>query len=375
MEQSYVWSGQKKLRCGYTTGSCAAAAAKAALMMLLTKEKIQSVMLETPKGIMLTLMLEDMQLSETYAQCGVRKDSGDDPDVTHGLLIKARVDFTSESGITIDGGEGVGRITKPGLEQPVGSAAINAVPRAMIEKEMIELLKEHNCIQGVHVSISVPEGEERAKKTFNPRLGIVGGISILGTGGIVVPMSEQALIDSIRVEMKQKLETKGNMLIIAPGNYGETFSYKEFGIAKENVLLCSNFVGETIDMAVQQKAEKILFIGHIGKFVKLAGGIMNTHSREADSRLEILAANSALCGASIEAVKNIAESNTTDEALDILEENKLKKTVCLKLLQKMIYYLNKRCDEKLEIGIILFSNKHGTLAKTGNVQELLGNGE
>lgn len=375
MEQSYVWSGQKKLRCGYTTGSCAAAAAKAALMMLLTKENIQSVMLETPKGIMLTLMLEDIQLSETYAQCGVRKDSGDDPDVTHGLLIKARVEFTSESGITIDGGEGVGRITKPGLEQPVGSAAINAVPRAMIEKEMTELLKEHNCIQGVHVTISVPEGKERAKKTFNPRLGIVGGISILGTGGIVVPMSEQALIDSIRVEMKQKLETKGNMLIIAPGNYGETFSYKEFGIAKENVLLCSNFVGETIDMAVQLKAEKILFIGHIGKFVKLAGGIMNTHSREADSRLEILAANSALCGASIEAVKNIAESNTTDEALDILEENKLKKIVCEKLLQKMIYYLNKRCDERLEIGIILFSNKHGTLAKTGNVQKLLGNGE
>lgn len=372
--EHYIWSGQKRLRCGYTTGSCAAAAAKAALLMLTEQKKIEEVSLLTPKGVYLNLEVEDSLLGPGYAQCGIRKDAGDDPDVTDGLLIMARVELTKESGIKIDGGVGVGRVTRKGLEQPVGSAAINSVPRKMIMQELEQVLQEHHLQSGASVVISVPEGERIAAKTFNPRLGILGGISILGTSGIVVPMSEQALLDSIRVEMKQHLANGSKLLIAAPGNYGEAFSYRNYGIEREKVLIFSNFAGDMLDMAVELGAERILMIGHIGKFVKLAGGIMNTHSRNADARAEILASNSALCGAALDTVKRIACSNTTDEALTILEDCGLKTAVCDRLLSRMLYYLGKRCQDRLEIGIILFSNQHGVLKTTENAERLLQEG-
>lgn len=370
----YIWNGTQRLRCGYTTGTCAAGAAKAALLMLLEKRRIEQVSITVPKGITLSLDIEDIRPGDGFVECGVRKDGGDDPDVTDGLLIMARVELTAEPGIRIDGGRGVGRVTRKGLEQPVGSAAINRVPRRMITEELGNILKEYGCEKGAAVLVSVPEGERTALKTFNPRLGIMGGISILGTSGIVAPMSEQALVDSIRVEMKQKLADGGKLLIAAPGNYGEAFSYSRFGISRDRVLLFSNFVGEFLDMAVEYGVERILFIAHIGKFVKLAGGIMNTHSRNADCRAEILAANGALCGASLETVRRLAGSNTTDEALDILEECGLKEPVCERLLERMRYYLAKRCQERIETGIILFSNRHGLLGMTENADGLLQEG-
>lgn len=371
MVQHYVWSGEKKLRCGYTTGTCAAGAAKAALLMLLTGKAVEHVSIMTPKGIEVFLKIESVKWGNHYVECGVRKDAGDDPDVTHGLLILSKVEVAGSIPLAIDGGIGVGRVTKKGLEQPVGSSAINATPRKMIEQEVEIIRKEYAFDSPLQVTISVPEGEQVGKRTFNPRLGILGGISILGTSGIVVPMSEQALIDSIRVEMRQKVENRGTNLVIAPGNYGETFSNQQCNIPKESVLLCSNYIGETLDMAVQMDVKQILWIGHIGKFVKIAGGIMNTHSKNADCRAEILAANSAMVGADTDTVKKIAESITTDEALDILEECGLKNAVCERLLGRMKYYLENRCKEQIEIGIIIFSNQHGWLGQTGNVEKMM----
>ena len=201
MLERYVVKQNKRLRCGYTTGSCAAAAAKAAAELLLGGENPEQVELLTPKGILLTLTPEDCRRGETWAGCAIRKDGGDDPDATNGILVYARVEQDNGSEILIDGGTGVGRITLPGLEQPVGAAAINRVPRAMIQNAVEEICEAYDYRGGLRVVISVPQGEEIAQKTFNPRLGIQGGISILGTTGIVEPMSETALIKSIEVEM------------------------------------------------------------------------------------------------------------------------------------------------------------------------------
>ena len=194
LEGYYSIKNNKKMRFGYTTGSCAAGAAKAAGRMLLLDESCRYTELMTPKGISLNLEILHMTRGENWVSCAVQKDAGDDPDRTDGLEIYVKVEKRNAPGICIDGGEGVGRITKKGLEQPVGSAAINKVPRAMIEKELEEICDAAGYDGGLFVTVSVPDGAKTAAGTFNPRLGIEGGISILGTSGIVEPMSEAALV-------------------------------------------------------------------------------------------------------------------------------------------------------------------------------------
>ena len=195
--EHYIQSGGKRLRCGYTTGTCAALAAAAATQLLLTKEPPKTMGLMTPKGIFVEVEISQSSLEGGKATCGVVKDAGDDVDATQGLLICAQVESSEAPGITIDGGLGVGRVTKPGLDQPVGAAAINHVPRQMIASAVEKVQKTFGDSRGLAVTIFVPEGEKIAQKTFNPYMGIVGGISILGTSGIVEPMSIQALIDTL----------------------------------------------------------------------------------------------------------------------------------------------------------------------------------
>ena len=291
LEDYFVTKGNKKLRYGYTTGSCAAAAAKAATWMLLSQRKTEKIDLMTPRGILLHLLLEDICFDGKQASCAIRKDGGDDPDATDGLLICAAVSKcgkTKEQQVFIDGGKGVGRITKPGLEQPVGAAAINRVPREMITEAVREVCEMCEYTEGIQVCISIPEGEEIAKKTFNPRLGIEGGLSVLGTSGIVVPMSEKALIASIRLEMEMKRKNGAEYLLLTPGNYGADFVKENTEIDVESSMKCSNYVGETLDMAVELGFLGVLFVAHIGKFVKVSGGIMNTHSRHSDARAELM---------------------------------------------------------------------------------------
>ena len=373
MEQ-YVYKNHKKLRYGYTTGSCAAAASKAAAAMLLSGKEISYVELHTPKGIDLRLEVLDISREDNAVSCAIQKDGGDDPDVTNGILIYAKVsrEPADEAQIIIDGGIGVGRVTKPGLEQPVGAAAINKVPRQMIRENLEAVCEQYHYHGKLSVVISIPAGVELAAKTFNPRLGIVGGISVLGTSGIVEPMSEQALIDTIRVEMRQKLANGMEYLLVVPGNYGIDFlDQYGHGLQLEDAVKCSNFVGEALDAAVEFGAKGVLLIGHIGKFVKLAGGIMNTHSHNADARMELLTVHAALLGAPVELLQKMMECVTTDDALKYLKEADLMEPVMERIMEKMEFYVNQRAQHQLELGVITFSNVFGILGQTKNVPDLV----
>ena len=369
--EKYVFKNNKKLRMGYTTGSCAAAAARAAASMLLTGKAVPEVKLMTPKGIGLDLEVLEAEWTAEEASCAVRKDAGDDPDVTNGLKIYALVRKSEEPGVQIDGGEGVGRVTRPGLEQPVGAAAINKVPRQMIRENVEEICRKFGYEGGLSVTISIPGGEALAVKTFNPRLGIVGGISVLGTSGIVEPMSEEALIQTIRVDIKMQLAGGRKYLVLVPGNYGLDYLNEFHPELLKNSVKYSNFLGEAIDAAVEYGAKGILLAGHIGKLVKLAGGIMNTHSRNADSRMEILTAHAAVLGADQETAAALMNCITTDEALEILREKGLLEGVMERLLERMEFYVDHRSGHSLEKGILVFSQTKGTLGESKDARRVL----
>lgn len=371
LEDYYVIRNQKKMRFGYTTGSCAAAACKGAVTMLLGGEQISEVELMTPKGILLHLELEEIRMEKEYVSCAVRKDAGDDPDTTNGILVFARAEKSDTSGIIIDGGIGVGRVTRPGLSQEVGEAAINPVPKGMILRSAEEAADRFTYEGGLKITISVPEGVEIAKKTFNPRLGIVGGISILGTSGIVEPMSEKALVESIRVEMKQHVSQGEEYLLVTPGNYGADYLREHMDLPFEKNIKCSNYVGETIDMAVDMGVKGILFVSHIGKFVKVAAGIMNTHSHSADGRMEILAANAIRAGADLACARDILNAGTTDEALDILQENQILWPAMEEITERIQFYLNHRSYEQILLGAVIFNNTYGYLGQTKDAQKLI----
>ena len=371
MLDQYVYKNNKKMRMGYTTGSCAAAASKAAAWMLLHGRLLPEVELMTPKGIALHLEVLEPKFSATSASCAIRKDAGDDPDVTDGLLIYATVSRTAQPGVTLDGGEGVGRVTRAGLEQAVGDAAINKVPRQMIREGVEEVCRAAGYTGGLSVIIFIPGGAELARKTFNPRLGIVGGISVLGTSGIVEPMSEEALIQTIRVDIKMQLAGGRKYLVLVPGNYGLDFLEDyEPEVLKRSVKY-SNFLGEAIDAAVEFGAKGILLVGHIGKLVKLAGGIMNTHSRNADARIDILTAHAAVLGADQETAIRLMDCITTDEALDILKEKGLLEPVMRRLMERMEFYVDHRSGKSLERGILTFSLEQGVLGESSDVRRLI----
>lgn len=371
---SIVWKNQTKLRTGYTTGSCAAAAAKAATHMLVSGEVVGEVSLVTPAGIRLYLEVEDIVKENNYVSCAIRKDSGDDPDVTNGILVYARVTFAQDdvvkSKVILEAGEGIGRVTQKGLEQSIGDPAINLVPRRMIREAVEEELQKAGIDRGVRVMIWVPDGAEIAKKTFNPKLGIEGGISILGTTGIVEPMSEKALTDTIFVEMKVRRENGMDYCYVVPGNYGSDFLHDTLGYQEDAAVKCSNYVGEVIDDAVRLQMKGILLVGHIGKFIKLAAGIMNTHSRQADGRMEILAAHAAMAGGSRELIRQLMECITTTAALELLEKEGILKEVMSTVMIKIEEHLKHRAGDGLEIGAVMFSKEMGILGKTSDADRL-----
>ena len=368
--EEYIVKDGKKLRLGYTTGSCAAAAAKAAAYMLLTGRPKDTIDLLTPKGIRLHLTVEEIKITSVEASCAIRKDSGDDPDATRGTLVFACVRKTDAPGVLIDGGAGVGRVTKRGLDQPVGAAAINSVPRRMIEENVREVCALCGYDGGISVVISVPEGEALAKKTFNPRLGIVGGISILGTTGIVEPMSEQALVDTIRVELRQRRELGAEYVLLTPGNYGADFIRDSIGIDPRTAVLTSNFIGDALELSRELGFHGTLLIGHIGKLVKLAGGMWNTHSKFGDCRMELLAAHAASLGLRPEKVSELLACVMCDDALRILKEEQLYDAVLTRLAGRIEFHLRHKCGE-MEIGAMVFSKEYGRLCQTGCAQALL----
>ena len=391
MDENVVVSQGKLMRRGYTTGSCAAAASKAAAVMLLSGEETDKIKLETPKGITLTLDVLDILRGPGYVRCAIRKDSGDDPDDTNGTLIYATV---SEPGaalpeeeicmqpktpsveqlderVEIWGGIGVGRVTKPGLSCSVGGPAINPVPRRMITLEVLAAIGHYKYNKKLRVVIAVPDGPVIAPKTFNPRLGILDGISILGTSGIVEPMSDRALIETMYTEIDSRKANGDKHLLVFFGNYGADFTRDEMKIDISRAVTCSNFVGELLDYAVLKDFESILIIGHSGKLIKLSQGVMNTHSKYADCRSEFLALQAMFHGASPEIGREIYQSLTTDEMTKILKREGLFEPVIAEAAKKIDFYMQKRVHGKLKTGAILFSNVYGILGRTEHADALL----
>ena len=461
---TFVCKDHKKLRCGYTTGTCAALAAQGAVRFLLTGSWKETEEIMTPKGIPVCVSLEEKTSGDSWAECAVRKDAGDDYDVTNGILVYARAEFmkdksfcekahmprpeNSVSGsvrersenylklnagkrqeterpvqrnvesredlIRIDGGIGIGRVTKPGLDQPVGAAAINSVPRKMIRDAVYALLEEAGELFPVSITISIPAGVEAAKKTFNPVLGIEGGISVLGTSGIVEPMSEEALVETIRTHLNV-LKAEGRKWVIAvPGNMGagflerylvehgkfctdahqgsnaadtdaaveaEQMAYGELSTGTEPSLLegfmnslvtMSNFVGKTIDLAAELGFSGILIAGHMGKLVKIGNGIMNTHSREADGRMDTMLSCALSAGTEdLELLRKIQRSNTTDEAMDHLKQAGIIEDTIKVFLKRADWHLTHRSRDEVRTGMIVFGTKGEYLGETEGADAIL----
>ena len=361
----------KRLRVGYTTGTCAAAAALGAARALLLGKEEEAVSLTVPAGQVLTLPLSDLTGGGDWACCAVQKDAGDDPDVTDEILVYARVERTEGEGLSLQGGEGVGRATLPGLSVPVGEAAINPVPRREILRVVKETAEEAGYEGGLRITITIPGGEEIAKRTMNPRLGIVGGLSVLGTTGLVEPMSEKALVESIRQEMGQKARLFGGPLLLVPGAYGERFAREQLHLPARLPVLCSNYIGEAMDIGTEIGARGLLFVGSLGKLVKLAGGIMNTHSHQADCRMEILCAAAVRSGGSLALARALLSCATTEEGLRLIEEEGCLPRVMEDLTAHMDLYLSQHSYGKVRAGAIVFSESRGYLGQTREAGRLL----
>ncbi len=379
MLERYVYKNQKKMRCGYTTGTCACAAAKAAAYMLLSGREVKEIKVITPMGVSLTLPVIDIDIKKDKVICAIKKDSGDDPDVTNGIKIYAQVTYVKEDimrtintdGVIVDGGIGVGRVTKKGLKCAVGEAAINPVPLKMIKEAVAEAAESYSYEGSLKVIISAPKGVDIAKKTFNPNLGITGGISILGTTGIVEPMSEQALIDTIKTEINMHKAQGEKVLLVAPGNYGQDFLLNTLNIELKRSIKCSNYIGDTIDMVCDSGAKAMLLVGHIGKLVKLGAGIMNTHSKVADGRMEVMSACAIRAGADADTAGKILDCITTEAALEILKKSDILEKTMYQLMLRIEDVLQRRSGGKIVIGTIVFSNEYGILGKTPAADKLL----
>lgn len=363
------------MKKGFTTGSCAAAAARAAAYMLLGGNRIEQIEIETPAGEKYRPLIEETEIGEDYVQCAVRKDSGDDPDITDGILVYAKASFReasdTEENVVITAGRGVGRVTRPGLDQPVGNAAINTVPRLMIRKEVAEIMEILDYEGTLEIEISVPEGEKLAGRTFNPRLGIEGGISIIGTTGIVEPMSTRALIDTIKVELRQQKSMGAGIAVVTPGNYGLDFMKQRYGYDLDRAVKCANHIGETIDMASELGFRRMLLCGHIGKLIKVSGGIMNTHSRESDCRMELMASAAVSCGAEAGALRDILSCVSTEEAIEIYLREGIKEQCFYHIMERIGFYLDKRGAGSIDVQCMVYSNKYGLLGMTRMAEEYL----
>ena len=353
--------------------------------MLLGGKQVDIIRIVTPNNTALEIPIEEIMIEKDRVRCAVRKDGGDDPDVTNGALIFSEVSLTekdpaasekpaSDSAgctIVIDGGEGVGRVTKPGLDQPVGNAAINSVPRKMITDAVTQVCEMFDYHGGVSVTISVPEGEKIAKKTFNSSLGILGGISIIGTTGIVEPMSEAALTDTTKVTLSQRKAQGETIALLTPGNYGEDYIKEHMGDVQEKAVQTSNFIGEAIEACRELGFDGFLLVGHIGKLVKIAGGMLNTHSKYGDCRMDIMAATAGACGLDPDRIGQVLDCATVDDALRIIDEAGLKEAALKRLTDRIMAILNKRAAADLKAGVVIFSKVYGFLAESDNAEELL----
>lgn len=369
--EHYIRVADEDLRLGFTTGTAAVLAAKGAYLMLKEQALISRVSFLTPYGIEVSVELEQALFNQESARACVTKFAGDDPDVTDGIEICAEVRYREEEGISIFGGEGIGRATLPGLSIAPGEPAINESPRKQIISELREQQSKQGDSRGLSVKLSAPKGEEIAKKTFNERLGVKGGISILGTSGIVEPKSVQALKDSIFLEIKQKAEIGHKNLVLSFGNYGKDFIKNHYNFEHIPLISCSNYLGDSLDLLKNSGFESVLLVGHLGKIVKVAGGIMDTHSRVADARLEILTAHAAKHGISAALANNLMNAVSTDAGYALLAEAGIADEVMRSLSEAIDFHLKNRVSNNFEIESIVFSNTFGVLALSEGAKDLI----
>ncbi|MCW3491475.1 cobalt-precorrin-5B (C(1))-methyltransferase CbiD [Dethiobacter alkaliphilus] len=349
----------KVLRAGYTTGTCAAAAAAAAVRLLYSDNDLTEVEVSTPAGITLVLPLAQAERQEGWACAAVKKDAGDDPDVTHNVLVVARAKALPVGDVEICGGEGVGRVTKPGLALQVGEAAINPGPRAQILAAVKSVLPPD---KGVSITIEVPGGKELAQRTLNPQLGIVGGISILGTTGIVEPMSSDAFRRSLSPQIDVALAAGCRRLVLTPGKMGKKNALKSLPVAEDAVVVTSNFIGYMLRACAAKNVEEVLLYGHIGKLVKVAAGIAETHSAVADARRETLVAHAALLKLPHGVLTDLMQHNTAEESAAYLLEYRY-----VNVLQAVAEAAARRAEimvkEKLRVGCIMLNLAGDELAR------------
>ena len=333
---------------GVTTGTIATACSLAALDVIVESQEIVCVKVETPKKTLDIIIDECKLVSPTKAYAVAHKNPYNDPDVTVNLDIVATVELLDksdeESNVIITGGDGVGKITKPGLQIPVGEYAINPVPRSMIVKNLSDKVPDGKTAL---VTISIPEGEEIAKKTMNPKLGIVGGISVLGTTGIARSMSSEAYKNSIVTQLDVALASNIEDLVFVPGNIGEKLALKDLNVSKEQIVQTGNFVGFMFEEAAKRGINKFTYFGHMGKLIKVAGGIFDTKHAVADGRREIMVTHAALCGVDKEHLQLLFDSKTTDDMMAILEECNLSREVS----NSIALAIRERCMQRFELDL------------------------
>jgi cobalt-precorrin-5B (C1)-methyltransferase len=360
MPQKQRYINGKVYRYGYTTGSCAAAATQAAVKALLQGDETPVVALMTPSGTEVHISVYGYEREGDSVSCFVVKDSGDDPDVTNGIRVYAWAQLTATAELEIKAGTGIGIVTKKGLPVEPGLPAINPVPLQMIRNEAEKLRPAQ---QGLSVEISIPEGVEISKRTFNSRLGILGGISVLGTSGLVVPMSDEAFKESLSLDLSVLREQGAEQVVLTPGNYGERFLQQYAPQLAGTAVNTSNFIGYMLHECVRYGFRKVLLAGHIGKLVKVAGGVFHTHSSVADARMEILASHYLLFSGDVEAFGKIMASNTTEEALDYIDTEG-------GFFDELAATIRRKCEQhvynQLQVEVVLFAGTDRLLGKTPN---------
>lgn len=338
------------LKYGLSTGATAAAAAKAAATVLVRGE-VDRVVIPTPIGLRFELPIKSAKkIASDTAMAVTVKDAGQDIDATDKMDIVATVKLTEDGKITIRSGEGIGVVTKAGLQVPIGEGAINPVPRAMITEAVKEVLPPG---KGAEVTISAPEGAIVAKKTTNAKLGIKGGISILGTTGVVKPLSAEACRRSMVPQIDVALAKGYKRLIFVPGSIGERIAKEKFGAPEDAIVQTCDFVGYMLDKAVEKGVKEIVFIGHSGKLVKLAARLFNTHHKMGDARNEVIAAYAGAAGANQETIKELIEANTTDEATEILRRVNLVEATYDLIAERVQKQVSDRVDHKVKFSVVI----------------------
>jgi cobalt-precorrin-5B (C1)-methyltransferase len=354
---------KEKLRTGFTTGTASAASSKAAISAIIKQKNIDSVEVTLPKGNTIPITIHSCEFNKTRAKCSVIKDGGDDPDVTHGAEIVVDLSLTSNTKkIEIEGGEGVGIVTKPGLGLEINQPAINPTPRKMIDENIRSVAENILKENGIKVIISVPNGKELAKKTDNPRLGIIGGISILGTSGIVIPYSTASFAASVRQNLDVSLAMGNDVVVLTTGGRSEEFAKKIVDLPDHSFVQMGDFAGYTIQQCAKKQIKKAYVAGFIGKLAKIAAGVKQTHVKGSKVDTNFLSELAKQCNTNENVLNKIKTANSARHVQEIINENKINgffELVCLQVYNQM----RKHSEEKVPIQVFLFDFDGKILAK------------